>query len=143
MVDASGIGGLLSDPNKMNDLMGNPLFTGGMGLLSAARDKKIDPFGAVMNGLGASNTHNQQMKAQQEAAAIKQQQRILGERLAVLMEGGQNPGMGGPPMAPGQAQPLGQSPLTGGVERTAPVFEDTNLSSLWDEFGLRSLQRGM
>lgn len=76
---AGPIAGLLSaTPQKkagfdINKLLGNPAFMSGMGLLSASRNKNIDPFQSALQGLIAGGTfkkQNQEQEAREKALSL-------------------------------------------------------------------------
>lgn len=64
------LGGLLADPAQ---LASNPMFTGGMGLLSASRDASIDPFQAALGGLVAGKRGQQADEDRKRLADLRQQ----------------------------------------------------------------------
>ena len=69
--------------NNFQGLLGNPMFTGGMSLLGASRDKRNDPFAAVMSGMQMSNQYNnQQQLLQQRADKNKLQQQAHEQKQA-------------------------------------------------------------
>lgn len=69
------LSGLLADPGQ---LASNPMFTGGMGLLSASRDASVDPFQAALGGLMAG-------KKGQQADADRQRLEDLRKQLSELI----------------------------------------------------------
>jgi len=128
----SQMSGLLSDPSQLNDLMGNPLFTMGMGLLSASRDKKIDPFQAAMGGLSQSGAYSANKQQRDKERAQQEKMDELGKLLAEMIgQQGGPPAMGtsaaGTPMTPGA--------LTGGVEPTQPKWQNPASQDLWTQLG--------
>jgi len=64
-------------------LLGNPMFTAGMSLLGASRDKRNDPYAAVLSGMQMSNQYNnQQQLLSQRAAKNKAQQQAHEQKQA-------------------------------------------------------------
>jgi hypothetical protein len=109
------IGGLLSDPDKLVSLMNNPMFSGGMGLLSAARDGSVDPFKAAMGGvIGAGDRTRIEQLRKELAVLIEGQQQggppnmMGGQQMPSSMAGPMNPGtvngINGPVQLPGMGQ---------------------------------------
>ena len=80
--------GILADPTQ---LMSNPLFSAGMGILSE-NNKPFggDPFGAAMAGIGSA-------KSQQQADADRKRQEEMREQLKkwMMAQAGQVPAGGG------------------------------------------------
>lgn len=67
----------LNNSFDLSKLMGNPAFMAGLGLLSASRDKRIDPYQQVSQGLLGAGQYQQQQKQGQredELFGLKKQQ---------------------------------------------------------------------
>lgn len=97
------------DPNQ---IMGNPLFGVGLGLLSEG-----DPYRNVMQGLQSTAGSREALEAQ----AAAEQQKAMNEKIAALMQqqGGQLPGSALPP----PPQPQQPPPPEGGMMQLPPGMQ--------------------
>lgn len=107
-------GDIANDPGS---LTANPMFTGGMGLLSASRDGTVDPFQAFTQGLQSGKTEKQ---SQEDRKRIEDLREKLGALIAqqIQMQQAQqgqqiDPATGRP--LPPQAQAQGMSPIPPGA----------------------------
>lgn len=71
LVDPSRFGRAGLAQGGAGNLLGNPMFMAGLGLLSAGRDRNIDPFQSIQSGLLAANqVQSQQADADYRRAAF-------------------------------------------------------------------------
>ncbi len=92
----SDVGGLLSDPQKQQALLANPMFNMGMGLLAQnAMPGGGNPAAGLLGGLTASK---QQDVEEDERKRIEQARREIADYFRMMQNGGLQPGGGMVPM---------------------------------------------
>jgi hypothetical protein len=72
----------MMNSSDLTALLGNPAFTAGLGLLSAGRDRRIDPYQSAVQGLLTSGQFQQQQRQDQredELFGLKKQQAEAGQ----------------------------------------------------------------
>lgn len=84
------MGGILDNPQQLQQLAGNPLFNMGMGLLAHRQDASINPFTQTIQAL-------QQSGQQQRTLEDRKRDEELREKLIEYFKGMQTPQPGQPP----------------------------------------------
>lgn len=96
--------GLLASQGPGGGLMGllaNPLFQGGMGLLAASQDGRINPFQSAMQGFGNAVQMQTMFQAQKDAQEKKAREEAARQQLMAALNQGSQVAMG-PPTPDGQ-----------------------------------------
>lgn len=127
-------GDIMNDPGALTS---NPMFTGGMGLLSASRDARIDPFQAAVQGI-------QSGKEQQQSDEDRKRMEELRKKLAALIAAQTaNQGVPGqpPPTAQEQALQMSLNPGQPGSSLNAPlgINPQSRTGALLQQLGLRNM----
>jgi hypothetical protein len=81
-------GDIASDPGS---LTASPWFQGGMGLLSASRDARVDPFQAFSQGLQTGKTEKQADEDRKRIEELRKKLGILIAAQIAAQQGGQDP----------------------------------------------------
>ena len=126
----SALQGLTSNPQALTALLGNPMFTSGMGLLSASQNPNVDPYQAVLQGLSTSQSYNVGKEKRESAKQLKMDNKKLSEALAALI--GQQ--SGGVKSAPGGVAGSTRGKVPGSNTAYAPPkFQSPLTQSMWDD----------
>ena len=141
------LGGLLT-PEGQQGLLSNPMFGAGMGLLSSSYDKRINPYGAIMQGMsGASDQKDSQEDRRRMEELRKQLAAYFAAQQGGMRQGGQPmpptnapPGMppGGQFAPPTNAPPPGMPP---GVQGIQPGMQGPPQAGLGQQPGIEDLIR--
>lgn len=97
------LGGLLT-PEGQTDLLQNPAFSAGMGILSSVDDPRVNPFQAAMGGL--SSARGQQVKEEE----LKRNEELRRQLAQLIAAGG---GLGGAAGGAAGGMPGGAPPGAG------------------------------
>jgi len=135
--------GLTSNPQALTDLLGNPMFTSGMGLLSAGQNPNVDPYQAILQGLSTAQSYNVGKEKRESAKQLKMDNKKLSEALAALI--GQQKGPAGSVLGAqggaakttaggGGLRSQGGVP-GGGATHVTPRFQSPTAQSIWDNLG--------
>lgn len=97
-----------NQPGGGTDLLGNPMFRMGMGLLQSRYDRNINPYGAALEGFASAQQYKTQREEEEEQKRLREARKKAGEQIRDLLAPQQIPGgqeLEGP-LLPGVQGPL-------------------------------------